>query len=1170
MSSPAMEDLQLQLEQVLLASLDPSRVRQASEQLRTLLQQEQKEQQRLAYLLLAKQIVDGRHEEVRQLAAVLLRRKIAKAMTVFDDNQQKEFITSLVARFSQESCAPVRRAVVHLLASILRLATLQEAKRQELFSALSHMAMQTLAPGADPQQLQQQVAAVDTFVAVAEACPDEMIDYFDKFLAVFRHAFTCTAAGNALGTSALKGLRSLAEFAEEPEQQKQLCALAPSVMQIIAAAVDANEDDVAATGIELIDDLLSNDNLAMKDAELLTVLDFLLKTVASRRDVDAGLRQQALSCIQWAAKQKPRVLSKSPTAIPSILDVLVSMGAEPDVPGGGPEDFEEDDLTPHRIAAQCVDALAISLPSKYIFQPMLDRLTPFTQSPEVLKKRAALVLLGIMSEGCEGVMRRKMKFFLPFVLESLRDPQPVVAASAAICFGQFAEYLQPEIMLFQREALELLLLLLDNPSALVQQKACYALGVLFENMEAQDLQPVASEVVQRLVRTLHQTSCDKVREVCLSAIGSAAAASGNSEDSSAVSASRARPFDAFAPELFPLIAQIIKMPTEDPSAKNKENASGQPTCSPATKARAIGVVGGLVQGTSEAAYAQELPGLMRLIMEQMAIETGDEESAVFAHDIRDEAFSCFSDVCAAMKDKFVVFLEEVMAAVFASLFSDEGLMADDDKKSGGTAAQLLEELDDEDDDASDERLHNIRIRDGFLDELESAALCLKTLWEHCGPHCMKFIAKTKEAIDLLQGHFHEAARQQCCYLIKAVATAAHATFAGLPVSKESPKGPLNPNVQTLWSKQLWPALHKLMEEDEEKETVGDACIALGTLAEEVGPGIFFSREMHDEVAKQLLLLLKKKHPCQVIQDIDEDDDSRQEEEYLFDGISVLICGMAYAACVGTRQAQQDPVASGSLVTVCNRQAFAATYQKIHPHLLDLATHRQSSAYAASGLGCLAEVFLAMQEDAVGYAADAKFLQAVLKGVQQDENEDYRRNACFCLGVVYEVAHAQPAVNAKTPEFLAALHSIFRSREDMNKSEQLTLDNAAAAVARMILNPPATPLPLEHLVPALLVSMPLQEDHEESEVMLKAALKLADDAATQPLIVQHIQKFLVGVILETAHPVSVKRVKPETQEKVIAMLRQLLTNPSLPPSTLQGVKEAVASKPFALEFINTKI
>ncbi|PHJ20864.1 heat repeat-containing protein [Cystoisospora suis] len=1111
-------------------------------------------------------------------------------------SRQKEFITSLVARCTHEPSPAVRRAVVHLLAAILRLSTLQETKKQELLAALSQLAMQTPQPGGDPQQLQQQIAAVDTFVAVAEASEDDVIEHFDTFLAVFRHAFTCAAGagGNTLGFSALKGLRSLAEFAGEPQQQKQLAVLVPRVMQVIAGAVEAGEEDVASAGIELIDDLLSNETFSMKDAELLTVLDFLLKTVARRTDLETTLRQQALSCIQWAAKQKPRVLCKSGTAIPAILDLIVSMGAEPDVPGGGPEDLEDDELTPHRLASQCLDALAISLPSKYVFQPMLDRLMPFTQSTELLKKRAALVLLGIMSEGCEGVMRRKLKFFLHFVLESLKDPQPVVASSAAICFGQFAEYLQPEIMLYQREGLSLILGLLDSPSPLVQQKACYALGVLFDNMEAQDLEPVASEVVKRLVHTLHQTSSDKVREVCLSAIGSAAAASGNSDDE----VSSSKPFDAYAAELLTLLVQIIRMPLSVPGKKDQGGTTEQ-TCSPTTKARAIGVVGGVIRGSSEAVYGQQLPALMRLIMEQMNAgeasasgaggnsldgsiseqqEEDKEASAVYAHDIRDEAFSCFSDIAVALKEKFVVFLEDVMVRVFASLFSDEGLLPEEGRNMsglGGAAAEkLLEELDEEEDDASDERLKNVRIRDGFLDELESAAVCLRTLWENCGGHCMKYIAKTKEAIEVLQGHFHEAARQQCCFLIQAVLEASHGAITGAPVKKESPKFFLSANVETLWKQELWPTLRRLMEEDEDKETVGDSFVVLGMLAENVGSAIFFSKEMLEQVAKNVLLVLKKEHPAQLIQDVDEDDDSRQDEEYLFEGVSVLICGMATAAAGAAQvQARGDtaPGARQPASLCCNREAFGAIYRQLHPKLLGLAMHKQSLAYAANGLGCLAEVFLAMQSDAVPYAAEAQLLQAVRKGIQQDDDEDCRRNACFCLGAIYEVASNEPSVDSKTLDFLRDLNPIFRSREDLSKSEQLTVDNAAAAVARMILYPPRTTrLPLEHIVPALLVSMPLQEDHEESEVMLRAALKLADDIATQPLIVQNIQNFLTGVILEVSHPASAKVVKPELQEKVIAMLRQLLLSSSLPAGTLEAVKEAVSTKPFALTFINTKI
>lgn len=70
----------------------------------------------------------------------------------------------------------------------------------------------------------------------------------------------------------------------------------------------------------------------------------------------------------------------------------------------------------------------------------------------------------------------------------------------------------------------------------------------------------------------------------------------------------------------------------------------------------------------------------------------------------------------------------------------------------------------------------------------------------------------------------------------------------------------------------------------------------------------------------------------------------------------------------------------------------------------------------------------------------------------------------------------------------------------------------------------------------------------------------------PLFVLLLSK---GVILEVSHPASAKVVKPELQEKVIAMLRQLLLSPSLPAGTLEAVKEAVSTRPFALTFINTK-
>lgn len=141
----------------------------------------------------------------------------------------------------------------------------------------------------------------------------------------------------------------------------------------------------------------------------------------------------------------------------------------------------------------------------------------------------------------------------------------------------------------------------------------------------------------------------------------------------------------------------------------------------------------------------------------------------------------------------------------------------------------------------------------------------------------------------------------------------------------------------------------------------------------------------------------------------------------------------------------DSAVAGAL-SHCNMEVFTAAYAQLHPHIMALATHKHSTAYAAIGLGCFAEVseargslvlfvavfliqegvtlgivrlrphsprvrawlgiqvFREMKDAAVVYAESPQLLNAVARGISQDDDEDYRRNACFCLSVIYEVRY----------------------------------------------------------------------------------------------------------------------------------------------------------------------
>ena len=78
-------------------------------------------------------------------------------------------------------------------------------------------------------------------------------------------------------------------------------------------------------------------------------------------------------------------------------------------------------------------------------------------------------------------------------------------------------------------------------------------------------------------------------------------------------------------------------------------------------------------------------------------------------------------------------------------------------------------------------------------------------------------------------------------------------------------------------------------------------------------------------------------------------------------------------------------------------------------------------------------------------------------------------------------------------------------QDLNRSEQSTVDNACSAVASMLLHAPAAGLPLADIVRVFVQHLPLETDKEESKTVLKALLHLA---ATQPqLVLQYAQQFM---------------------------------------------------------------
>lgn len=274
----------------------------------------------------------------------------------------------------------------------------------------------------------------------------------------------------AVRLAAMRGVAALASNAETKEDFTRLRDLLPALVETTRAACAGNKEDIVAYALEIFDDLAeSSDTLTNED--LPDMVRFML-SIGENSQLSTGVREQAFNFIHSIATQNFKVLTKH-NLVPDILKVVIPMAIQPDPEGHD----DEDELTPHRIAAQCIDSLALNLPSRFVFEPVVRSVAPLMISTNQWEKRGALIVLGIMSEGCEDVMRSRIEELLPPVLQAFSDPNPIVKSAAAICLGQMAEYLQPEITQSHEMTMQVLLNAMVDPATTadgnVQEKLCY-------------------------------------------------------------------------------------------------------------------------------------------------------------------------------------------------------------------------------------------------------------------------------------------------------------------------------------------------------------------------------------------------------------------------------------------------------------------------------------------------------------------------------------------------------------------------------------------------------------------------------------------------------------------------------------------------------------------------
>merc|ERR1712142_730530 len=175
-----------------------------------------------------------------------------------------------------------------------------------------------------------------------------------------------------------------------------------------------------------------------------------------------------------------------------------------------------------------VDTMALHLPPEKILPPLMNIVAESIGNPDPNLRKAALLSLAVVSEGCSDHIRHKyLDKFLVYVTSSVNDPVQIVQNAALFALGQFSEYLQPDISKHSTTLLPLIFDHMTKASAEIDKnprgltKSYYALEMFVENL-GKGILPYLDTLIQHLLMALTTATTTHAKELSISAIGATA------------------------------------------------------------------------------------------------------------------------------------------------------------------------------------------------------------------------------------------------------------------------------------------------------------------------------------------------------------------------------------------------------------------------------------------------------------------------------------------------------------------------------------------------------------------------------------------------------------------------------------------------------------------------
>ncbi|KAJ3012062.1 hypothetical protein HKX48_006511 [Thoreauomyces humboldtii] len=969
-------------------------------------------------------------DALRQLAAVELRKQVKKQGGTWwesvDAKVRAQIKTTILEVIIAETSKPVRHSLARVVSEIAKI-DIPKDLWNELISFL-YTCCQSPAAG----HREVGVYVLDTlFEVIADTFIDKLMQLMDLFATTL-----VDPESLQVRVTTMMVLGKMGDYIDEKAagEIKAYRALLPGMVAVLQQCVANGDDNEAVQGIDVFNNLLVLET-PLISKHMPQLVEFFVG-LSANKDAASSVRVAALSFLMWTTVYQKNHIMKLKLVSPIISNIFPIIAEE--------EQEDDEDDSPSRMARQVINSLSTNLPPPQVFPDCMQLIVAYLQSADRNSRKAAMLALGMLVDGCSEDMRNRINEILPLLFSGLQDSDELVRRAACLALSSIAEDLADEIGEHHATLLPVIVNLMNDASEKTQQASCNALDAILEGLGDEILQYL-SALMEKLIFLLDNAS-QKVKGVTIACIGSAAHSSG----------------DAFMPyfaEIMPRLLYCMGLPQ-----KETMDLRGLATDTISAVAEAVG----------KDVFRPHLNETMTLAVH--GLELDDSR-------LRECSYIFFAVMARVFEDEFAPYLAVIVPQLLKSCNEPEAdpteWLEEDNEEEGDISIDSEE--------GDDDHHAGYSTSSAVAEEKESA---VDALGQICSASKAAFMPYAEDSvavfIKLLQ-HHHEGVRKSAVTSLFAFLLAIYKMsnplkwLPGIPL-----KVPVHEQVSGL-AKLSMDALMLLLAQEDYTSVVAQTFSEFTDALNEIGPATLADKQQ--ALAETVLLVLQKEHSCQIQDELDDDEmassphgrNGRTEED-------------------DEEQAEYDAILISNAADLVGALAnalgpgFAVYFHQFLPLIKKYYKESRPVSDRSMAIGVIAECAFGLKNGVTPFTND---MLAISIRALADEEEEVRSNAAYAVGVLIE--NSDTDLSRHYVQVLQQLRPMFRASPGTN-----TADNASGAVCRMILKNP-TLIPLDQVLPVVLDHLPIKRDFEENEPVYRCLLQLI--RANNPLLLQSMSRML---------------------------------------------------------------